>query len=174
MAKDAAKKAKSSGKVREYKLLINGELVDAAGGGTFETINPGNGETISRIAEGTAEDADKAVTAAAEAFPGWRRRAAAARAKALYKLSQLVEANAAEFAELESLDAGKPIRDSSKIDAVTAIDALEYFAGMATKVEGETIPVPGPFYNFAVREPLGVIVGITPWNYPLLQAIWKI
>jgi acyl-CoA reductase-like NAD-dependent aldehyde dehydrogenase len=171
MAKTAAK---SSANVREYKLFINGEFVDAAAAGTFETINPGNGEIISRIAEGTAEDIDKAVAAATEAFPAWRRRAAAARAKALFKLSQLVEANAAEFAELESLDAGKPIRDSSKIDAVTAIDALEYFAGMATKVEGTSIPVPGPYYNFTAREPLGVIAGIIPWNYPLLQAIWKI
>ncbi|HJO71352.1 MAG TPA: aldehyde dehydrogenase family protein, partial [Rhodospirillales bacterium] len=166
--------AKSSANVREYKLFINGEFVDAAAGGTFETINPGNGEIISRIAEGRAEDIDKAVAAATEAFPAWRRRAAAARAKALFKLSQLVEVNAAEFAELESLDAGKPIRDSSKIDAVTAIDALEYFAGMATKVEGTSIPVPGPYYNFTAREPLGVIAGIIPWNYPLLQAIWKI
>lgn len=165
---------KSGVDVREYKLFINGEFVDAASGKTFETTDPGNGQTISSIAEADAEDIDRAVRAAGAAVPGWRRKASPARAKALFKLAQLVERDGATLAELESLDAGKPIRDSQKIDAVTAVDALEYFGGMATKVEGETIPVPGPFYNFTVREPLGVIAGITPWNYPLLQAIWKI
>jgi aldehyde dehydrogenase (NAD+) len=126
------------------------------------------------VAEGDAADIDRAVKAAAAAFPGWKRRPAAARAKLLSKLAMLVEAHGKELAELESLDAGKPIRDSSKIDAVSAIDALEYFAGMATKIQGDTVPVPGPHYNFTVPEPLGVIAGITPWNYPLLQAIWKI
>src|ERR1700694_3266352 len=89
-------------------------------------------------------------------------------------LAQLVETHGAKLAELESINAGKPIRDSKAIDAVTAIDALEYFAGMATKIEGDTIPVPGPYINMTLREPLGVIGGIIPWNYPLLQAIWKI
>ncbi|MDH3691298.1 MAG: aldehyde dehydrogenase family protein [Gammaproteobacteria bacterium] len=173
MAKASANPS-TGGEIREYKLFINGEFVDAASGRTFETQNPGNGQTISRIAEGDAEDIDRAVNAAAAAFPGWRRKSASGRAKALMKLAQSVAENGNTLAELESLDAGKPIRDSSKIDAVTAIDALEYFAGMATKVQGDTIPVPGPYYNFTVREPLGVIAGITPWNYPLLQAIWKI
>jgi acyl-CoA reductase-like NAD-dependent aldehyde dehydrogenase len=90
------------------------------------------------------------------------------------KLAQLVESNGPKLAELESRNAGKPISASKKIDAVTAIDALEYFAGMATKVQGDTIPVPGPYINMTLREPLGVVAGIIPWNYPLLQAIWKI
>jgi acyl-CoA reductase-like NAD-dependent aldehyde dehydrogenase len=166
--------AKSATDVREYKLYIGGEFVDAASGNTFGTENPGNLETISRIARGGPEDIGRAVEAAKAAFPGWARKPGAARAKALQTLAGLVGENAATIAELESLDAGKPIRDSRKIDAVTAIDALEYFAGMATKVEGTTKPVPGPYYNMTVREPLGVIAGITPWNYPLLQAIWKI
>jgi acyl-CoA reductase-like NAD-dependent aldehyde dehydrogenase len=92
----------------------------------------------------------------------------------LTKLAQLVEQHGPKLAELESINAGKPIRDSKAIDAVTAIDALEYFAGMATKIEGHTHPVPGPYVNMTLREPLGVIGGITPWNYPLLQAVWKI
>jgi len=87
------------------------------------------------------------------------------RAKLLIKLAQLVEANAAKLAELESLDAGKPIRDSKAIDAITAVDALEYFAGMATKIQGDTIPVPGPYVSMTLREPLGVVGGIIPWNY---------
>jgi acyl-CoA reductase-like NAD-dependent aldehyde dehydrogenase len=90
------------------------------------------------------------------------------------KLAQLVESNGAKLAELEARNAGKPISASRKIDAVTAIDALEYFAGMASKIQGDTIPVPGPYINMTLREPLGVIAGIIPWNYPLLQAIWKI
>src|SRR5207245_693642 len=103
-----------------------------------------------------------------------KRRTGAALAKLRIKLAQLVEANAAKLAELESLDAGKPIRDSKAIDAITAVDALEYFAGMATKIQGDTIPVPGPYVSMTLREPLGVVGGIIPWNYPLLQAVWTI
>ena len=169
-----AKAKASAADIRSYQLFINGEFADAASGKTFETKNPGNGQVISRIAEADAEDIDRAVKAAAEAIPAWKRRPAAARGKSLNKLAQLVEKHAETLAELESLDAGKPIRDSQKIDAVTAIDALEYFGGMATKIQGDTIPVPGPYYNMTVREPLGVVGGIIPWNYPLLQAIWKI
>lgn len=163
----------ASNALREYKLFTNGQFVDAANGRTFQSINPANQDPIAVIAEGDAEDIDRAVRAAAAAFPDWRRRSAATRGKLLYKLAQLVDAHREELAQLESMDVGKPIRDSLNIDLGTAVDALEYFAGMATKVQGETIPVPGPYYNFTVREPLGVIGGIIPWNYPLLQAIWK-
>jgi acyl-CoA reductase-like NAD-dependent aldehyde dehydrogenase len=157
-----------------WGAFINGEFSAAASGRTFPTFNPGNGEIIGYLAECDEEDVDRAVRAAVAAFPAWKRRTGAARAKILMKLAQLVEAHGAKLAELESLNAGKPIRDSRAIDAVTAIDALEYFAGMATKIQGETIPVPGPYVNMTLREPLGVIGGIIPWNYPLLQAVWKI
>jgi acyl-CoA reductase-like NAD-dependent aldehyde dehydrogenase len=157
-----------------WGAFINGEFVPAAGGKTFPTFNPGNGEVIGHLAECDEEDIERAVRAALAALPAWRRKTGAARAKALIKLAQLVEAHGAKLAELESINAGKPIRDSKAIDAVTAIDALEYFAGMATKLQGETIPVPGPYVNMTLREPLGVIGGIIPWNYPLLQAVWKI
>jgi acyl-CoA reductase-like NAD-dependent aldehyde dehydrogenase len=157
-----------------WGAFINGEFRPAASGKTFPTFNPGNGEVVARLAECDEEDIDAAVRAAVAAFPGWRRRTGAARAKLLMKLAQLVESHGPKLAELESINAGKPIRDSRAIDAVTAIDALEYFAGMATKIEGTTIPVPGPYVNMTLREPLGVIGGIIPWNYPLLQAIWKI
>lgn len=160
--------------VREYKLFINGQFVDPANGRTFESVNPATQEPIALIAEGDGEDIDRAVRAATTAFPDWRRRPASTRGRLLYRLAQLVDSRREELARLESLDVGKPIRDALNIDVVTAVDALEYFAGMATKVQGDTIPVPGPYYNFAVREPLGVIGGIIPWNYPLLQAIWKI
>src|SRR6476660_9687686 len=157
-----------------WGAFINGEFRPAASGKTFPTFNPGNGEVVARLAECDEEDIDAAVRAGVAAFPGWRRRTGAARAKLLTKLAQLVESHGPKLAELESLNAGKPIRDSRAIDAVTAIDALEYFAGMATKIEGTTIPVPGPYVNMTLREPLGVVGGIIPWNYPLLQAIWKI
>ena len=157
-----------------WGTFINGEFRPAASGKTFPTYDPGNGQVLAHLAECDEEDVDAAVRAGLAAFPAWRRRTGAARAKLLTKLAQLVESHGAKLAELESLNAGKPIRDSRAIDAVTAIDALEYFAGMATKIEGTTIPVPGPYVNMTLREPLGVIGGIIPWNYPLLQAIWKI
>ena len=157
-----------------WGAFINGEYTPAASGKTFPTFNPGNGDVAGYLAECDEEDIDRAVRAAVAAFPAWKRKTAAARAKSLMKLAQLVEANGAKLAELESINAGKPIRDSKAIDAVTAIDALEYFAGMATKIQGDTIPVPGPYVNMTLREPLGVVGGIIPWNYPLLQAIWKI
>ena len=157
-----------------WGAFINGEFRPAASGKTFPTFNPGNGEVVARLAECDEEDIDAAVRAAVAAFPGWRRRTGAARAKLLMKLAKLVESHGPKLAEFESINAGKPIRDSRAIDAITAIDALEYFAGMATKIEGTTIPVPGPYVNMTLREPLGVIGGIIPWNYPLLQAIWKI
>jgi acyl-CoA reductase-like NAD-dependent aldehyde dehydrogenase len=157
-----------------YKAYINGEFVDSGTGKTFTTYDPGNGQAIGVLPECDEEDVDRAVRAAGAAFPAWKRRSGSARGKLLMKLAQLVETNGAKLAELESRNAGKPISASKKIDAVTAIDALEYFAGMATKVQGDTIPVPGPYINMTLREPLGVIAGIIPWNYPLLQAVWKI
>src|SRR6266851_8821428 len=161
-------------KPETWGAFINGEFRPAASGKTFPTFNPGNGEVCGYLAECDEADIDAAVRAALAAFPAWKKKTGAARAKVLMKLAQLVETHGAKLAELESINAGKPIRDSKAIDAVTAIDALEYFAGMCTKIQGETIPVPGPYINMTLREPLGVIGGIIPWNYPLLQAIWKI
>jgi acyl-CoA reductase-like NAD-dependent aldehyde dehydrogenase len=161
-------------KPETWGAFINGEFRPAASGKTFPTFNPGNGEICGHLAECDEEDIDAAVRAAQAALPAWKKKTGAARAKVLMKLAQLVETHGAKLAELESINAGKPIRDSKAIDAVTAIDALEYFAGMCTKIQGDTIPVPGPYINMTLREPLGVIGGIIPWNYPLLQAIWKI
>ena len=124
-------------KPETWGAFINGEFVPATSGKTFATFNPGNGEICGHLAECDEEDIEKAVRAALAAYPAWRRKTGAARAKALMKLAQLVEAHGPKLAELESINAGKPIRDSKAIDAVTAIDALEYFAGMATKIEGQ-------------------------------------
>lgn len=174
MNQQAKPQSVANSEVETWGAFINGEFVPAASGKTFPTFNPGNGEVVGYLAECDEEDIDHAVRAAVAAFPAWKKKTGAARAKAIMKLAQLVETNGARLAELESLNAGKPIRDSKAIDAVTAIDALEYFAGMATKIQGDTIPVPGPYINMTLREPLGVIGGIIPWNYPLLQAVWKI
>ena len=110
----------------------------------FPTFNPGNGEIIAYLAECDEEDIDLAVRAALAAYPAWEKKTGAARAKLLMKLAQLVEANGRSWPSSSSPNAGKPIRDSKAIDAVTAIDALEYFAGMATKIEGDTIPCRAP------------------------------
>lgn len=178
MSKAQAKKARPDDaievEVETWGAFINGEFVPAECGETFPTFNPGTGQVCGYLAQCDEEDIDKAVRAAQAAFPAWKRKTAAARANTLMKLAGLVREHGAKLAELESINAGKPIRDSRAIDAVTAIDALEYFAGIATKVQGDTIPVPGPYINMTLREPLGVIGGIIPWNYPLLQAIWKI
>ena len=177
MSKAQAKKAEPTAEpfeVETWGAFINGEFVAAESGETFETYNPSNGQVVGLLAQCGEEDIDKAVRAAQLAFPAWKRKTGAARAKVLMKLAELVRSHGPKLAELESINAGKPIRDSRAIDAVTAIDALEYFAGMATKIEGDTVPVPGPYINMTLREPLGVIGGIIPWNYPLLQAIWKI
>lgn len=160
--------------VETWGAFINGEFVPAESGETFPTFNPSNGEVVGHLAQCDEEDIDKAVRAARAAFPAWKRKTASARAGTLMKLAGLVRTHGPKLAELESINAGKPIRDSRAIDAVTAIDALEYFAGIASKVQGDTVPVPGPYINMTLREPLGVIGGIIPWNYPLLQAVWKI
>src|SRR5919201_4212113 len=157
-----------------YGLIINGEEVAAASGKTFESINPTTGEPLAEVAEGDAEDIARAAQAAHQAFPSWKQKSASARGKLLYRLAQLVDQHRDELARLQSEDMGKPLRESLKIDAVTAVDALEYFAGIANKVEGRTIPVPGRFLNYTVHEPWGVVGQIIPWNFPLLQAIWKI
>jgi hypothetical protein len=112
----------------------------------------------------------EAVRAALPYPPG--RKTGAARAKAADETGAVGGGNGPSASS--SPQRRKPIRDSKAIDAVTAVDALEYFAGMATKIQGDTIPVPGPYINMTLREPLGVIGGIIPWNYPLLQAVWKI
>jgi acyl-CoA reductase-like NAD-dependent aldehyde dehydrogenase len=160
---------------RKYQLFINGKWLDAESGKTFATPNPATGETLAEVAEGDQADIDKAVAAARNAFEGkWSRTSARDRGRMLYKLAQLVEAKSQELAALETADNGKPIRESSYIDLPTVVENLEYFAGWATKIEGETIPVPGQMFNYTLREPVGVCGQIIPWNFPLMMAAWKI
>src|SRR6202165_2814591 len=160
---------------RKYQLMIDGQWIDAESGKTFTTPNPSTGETLAEVAEADKADIDKAVTAARRAFEGkWSKISARDRGRMLYKLSQLIEENSAELAALETADNGKPIKESTYVDLPQVAENFEYFAGWATKIEGETIPVPGQMFNYTLREPVGVCGQIIPWNFPLLMAAWKL
>lgn len=159
---------------QEYGLHIGGEDRPASNGDALEVRNPATSEVLANVASATEDDVAAATAAAAQAFPDWSQTSSSRRAGILRDWAEAIAEHADELAELETKDVGKPISISRKVDLRTAPDAVEYFAGMATKIEGRTIPVPGSFLNYTVREPYGVIAGIIPWNYPLLQAIWKI
>lgn len=162
--------------VQSGKLFIGGQWVDPAGGETRDTINPATGEVITQLASAGKEDVEAAVKAARAAFEDgpWATMAAADRARLLYKIADRIEARIDEFATLETLDNGKPIFESRYVDFPMIVEIFRYYAGWATKISGETIPVRGPFFNYTLREPVGVVGAITPWNFPLLLASWKI
>jgi acyl-CoA reductase-like NAD-dependent aldehyde dehydrogenase len=156
------------------RLLIDGELVEASGGATMPTLDPATGEELAVVADATAQDVDAAVQAARRAFKTWRRTLPAERRAVLNRLADLVEAHAEEFAQLESLDVGKPINDTRLGDVPLAVESLRYYAGWADKIEPELIPVRFPnMHVYTRKEPVGVVGGITAWNFPLVQSIWK-
>jgi betaine-aldehyde dehydrogenase len=160
---------------KQYQLFIDGQWVDSESGKTFKTPNPATGDTLAEVAEADQADIDKAVAAARRAFEGkWSKMSARDRGRLLYKLSQLIEQNAADLAAIETADNGKPIKESLYVDLPQVVENFEYFAGWATKIEGETIPVPGKMFNYTLREPIGVCGQIIPWNFPLLMAAWKL
>jgi betaine-aldehyde dehydrogenase len=165
----------ASDQPRKYQLFIDGQWVDAESGKTFETPNPATGQTLAEVAEADKADIDKAVAAARRAYEGkWSKMSARDRGRLMYKLAQLIEEHSPELAALETADNGKPIRESMYVDLPQVVENFEYFAGYATKIEGETIPVPGQMFNYTLREPLGVCGQIIPWNFPLLMAAWKL
>jgi phenylacetaldehyde dehydrogenase len=163
-------------------MLINGQWVMAASGKTFPTYNPATGEVLAEIAEGDREDIDRAVKSARQAFDSgpWRKLTASERGRLIWKLADLLEANRDEFAYLESLDNGKPFTVARAADVPLAVDLFRYMAGWATKIEGNTIPLsvpytPGAKYlAYTLREPVGVVGQVIPWNFPLLMAAWKL
>ncbi|MEX2141026.1 MAG: aldehyde dehydrogenase family protein [Pirellulales bacterium] len=161
-------------KVRQTKLLINNKWVDPADGGSFDAINPATGEAITQVAAGAAADIDRAVKAARAALESgpWSRMDAADRGRLMYKLADLIEKNAEELAALESLNAGKTINDS-RGDMQGVCNTLRYYAGWADKIEGRTPPVRGSFLSYTLRQPVGVVGQIIPWNFPLLMLAWK-
>jgi aldehyde dehydrogenase (NAD+) len=155
------------------RLFVGGRFVDALDGRTFETLNPHDGSVLANVAEATPADVDRAVEAASAAFPAWARLGAASRGRLLLKLADRIEEQADELATLESLDTGHPIRDSRRLDVVRTAATFRYFGGMADKVQGDVIPVEPGFLNYVLREPLGVVGMIVPWNFPLMFCSWK-
>jgi len=158
------------------RLFIGGEWQDAASGKTFETRNPATGEVLARVAEGDAADVDRAVRAARAAFESgpWREMDGRKRGRLLWAIADGLEARADELARLETLDNGKPVREARMFDVEGAIECFRYYAGWADKIEGEVLPIPGPYLNYTRREPVGVCGQIIPWNYPLQMAAWKV
>ncbi len=163
------------------QLFINGQWVDAASGQTFETPNPATGETLAHIAEGAEEDINRAVRAARAAFDGpWSRMSPSERGRIIWRIGDLLLEHIEEFAQLESLDNGKPYAVAKGADVPLAADLFHYMAGWATKIEGNTINISVPympganFHSYTLREPIGVVGQIIPWNFPLLMAAWKL
>ena len=157
------------------ELGINGEWRPAAAGTRRATIDPSNGKTIAAVADGGAADVDAAVRAAQAALAGpWGRMPAAERGRLLWRLGDLVLEHGDELARLESADTGKPLAEARSIDVALTADVFHYYAGAATKIEGATIPVRGPFLTYTLREPVGVVGAITPWNFPMLIAARKL
>src|SRR6266849_3603327 len=161
------------------QLLIGGEWVNAASGKTFPTYNPATGEVLAHVAEGDREDIDRAVAAARAAFDNglWPKITPSERGRLIWKLADLVEKHAEEFAQLESLDNGKPVAIARIADVPAAIDNLRYMAGWATKIEGSTISISAQgarFLAYTLREPVGVVGQIIPWNFPLYMAALKL
>jgi len=156
-----------------HQLFIGGQFVDAASGETLASLNPHDNSTIADVALAGKEDVDRAVAAAQRAFPAWSRMAAADRGRILLKLADLIEAHAEELARLESLDTGHPIRDSRRLDVPRTAACFRYFGGMADKFQGETIPVEAGFLNYTLREPVGIVGQVVPWNFPLMFTSWK-
>jgi phenylacetaldehyde dehydrogenase len=164
-----------------HQLFIGGKWVDAASGETFTTPNPATGEALATVASGGAEDIDRAVKAARTAFEGpWSHITPSERGRIVWRIGDLILEHLEEFAQLESLDNGKPLGVARVADVPLAADLFHYMAGWATKLEGNTIPISVPyapgaqFHAYTLREPVGVVGQIIPWNFPLLMAAWKL
>jgi aldehyde dehydrogenase (NAD+) len=157
------------------QLFINGEWRDAAGGKTIEVVNPATEEVIAEVASAEQGDVDAAVAAARAAFGGpWSKLSARERGRIVWKIGERLMERADEIARLETLHNGKPIFESRQIEVPAAAECFQYFAGWADKIHGETIPVKGNFLTYTLREPVGVVAAIVPWNFPLLLTAWKV
>jgi betaine-aldehyde dehydrogenase len=167
--------AKLKHKGDTYLMYVGGEWIAASDGGTRDLINPANGEIIAKVPEGTALDADRAIRAAHKAFyeGPWGDSLAQDRAKLLFRLAERVDEHADELSRIETLNNGKPLRET-QYDMADAANCFRYYAGLATKPTGQTFDVPAASQTMVVREPIGVCGQIIPWNYPLLMAAWKL
>jgi aldehyde dehydrogenase (NAD+) len=157
----------------QTQLFIGGRFVPAANGETLATLNPHDNSVIAEVSMAGHADIDRAVAAAKAAFPKWSKLAAMERGRLLLKLADAIEANADELARLESLDTGHPIRDTRNLDVPRTAATFRYFGGMADKFEGSVIPVEAGFLNYLMREPVGVVGQVVPWNFPLMFTSWK-
>src|SRR5919205_4015193 len=160
-----------------HQLFINGEFVHACSGQTFATINPATEEKLADVASAGADDVDAAVRAArSQLEPGseWQKMKPRDRAKVMWRIADLLTARAADIGRIETLDNGKPIFESQFVDTPAAAECLYYFAGWSGKVTGETLPIADNAFTYTLREPVGVVGAITPWNFPLMLAVWKI
>jgi acyl-CoA reductase-like NAD-dependent aldehyde dehydrogenase len=157
----------------QTELFIDGRFVSAADGLTEPTLNPHDNSRIADVAMAGKADVDKAVSAARAAFPMWSAMAAMDRGRLLLKLADAIEQHADELAKLESLDTGHPMRDTTRLDVPRTAVTFRYFGGMADKLEGTVIPVEQGFLNYTLRQPVGVVGQIVPWNFPLMFTSWK-
>ncbi len=168
--------AASKVNLKPGRLLIDGQWLE--GSKRFDTINPATGEVLTQVAEASREDVDRAVAAARKASDDrtgpWRKMSASDRGKLIWRLADLIEKNIEELAELETLDNGKPIFESRNVDMPMTIDVFRYYAGLATKIHGETVNTFDAAFTYTLREPVGVVGLIIPWNFPLLLASWKL
>ncbi|MEM6979304.1 MAG: aldehyde dehydrogenase family protein [Planctomycetota bacterium] len=162
-------------KVQHTQCFIGGEFVDAVSGKTFATVNPATELEIAQVAEGDAADIDAAVRSARRAFESgpWSRMDARDRGRLLLKLADAIEDNLESLARLETLDNGKPIRESRTGDLPLVVDVLRYYGGYADKIQGETVPIRGDYLCYTRKEPVGVVGQIIPWNFPMLMVAWK-
>jgi len=157
-----------------YRMLVDGEWVEARSGRTFEVVDPATAEPMATVPDAGAEDVDRAVKAARRAFDaGWRDATAQERGRILFRLADTVRREAKRLATLETLNSGKPLVES-EFDINDAATCFEYYGGLATKIHGEVLPVPDNALSMALKEPVGVAAQIIPWNYPLLMAAWKL
>src|SRR3954452_13632890 len=164
---------------RAHGMLIGGELVPAASGASFETLDPATASPIASVPAAGPEDIDRAVAAARKAFDegaAWRKMPAPQRALAIHRLADLIEENASELAEIESLDNGKPVKLAKAVDVMGTVAHFRYFAGWPTKIEGSVVPTVhgNAMFCYVLKEPVGVCGQIVPWNFPLLMAAWKV
>jgi gamma-glutamyl-gamma-aminobutyraldehyde dehydrogenase len=160
----------------ETRLFVDGEYRDSASGGRFESVNPANREVIATVAQADAADVDAAVAAARRAFRNgdWSRMAPRERMSVLYRYAELIEENAEHLAVLDTLDMGKPISDMLDVDIPAVVETIQFMAEYIDKMEGSVTNTESDVMHFVLREPIGVIGAISPWNYPLLMAVWKI
>src|SRR5919106_6906504 len=160
--------------VTKYQNFVGGEWVDAAGGETMEVLNPATGETIAEVPAASAEDVDRAVQAAKKALPEWLETTPGERAEMLLKLAAAIDEHADELAELESRNVGKPL-SYAKDEMPVSADNIRFFAGAARVLEGKSAgEYMRGYSSWLRREPVGIVGGIAPWNYPLMMAVWKL